>query len=702
MKPITLVLLCLLLTLPFNSRADEGRRNVTIDVSGHKGHNGERGEDYAERQEDRDGKDAEDGTDAGSIDVTIGFAPGSNGQDVIIKGTRKLNADDIPAQFEEHVSAAALQSIVLRANGGQGGIGGHGGAGHHGRNGENGSNATVFSWNLNGGNGGDGGQGQDGGEGGRSGVGGRGGTVNVTILKGSELLAPFISVEANPGSGGDGAQGGDAGPGGTAGTGGEAMCKDNTRPLFRSSFGCGAGYDCGCAGSNGRAGPAGHEGRSTEKGRDGRKGEAKLAYSDGSPVKGKYHLQANRWLFDEETADGVIEPKETLKVKGVELENNGSAPVPAATYSVTMADGRSVQVKVPQLAPGAKTQVLLAEPTTVQASAAGSTTIPMDLQLDALTPGTSAPAALPVQQPVAISATVDLDLTSRNREADLVYTITNNSNKSYGTGGDVNRKVALQLAARGANPPLVKMPNGEFKPLDQLSLDVANLASGESRDVKVHVKVPDGWKPGDAFDVRAALAIENSKVAPAAARPSHLAYRVDKSEKMEKNLAVTDLGLVCWYKHTIGSYAVDNVKISKPDGGKELTVTTTLHGQKESPPYSIPLDRVPARFLDSLLSEKPIDSYDTISFLQTLSLPPSAKTSWNITECGINSKAAKRQDVDSALRAAANINSLNELSALSSGIVEDHGAPSKRVPASPAMIGNHVEQASPSEAWDAK
>lgn len=681
------IILSLALGNPPIARADDGV--VVFDASGDKGDDGDSGRsgrngysrNTRQADEGTNGERGEDGKDAGEIEAEIGFVPGTDGKEVYIRGTKKDGPRDRATTFDERIPTSKLRSIRFLANGGKGGDGGRGGDGERGSEGNDGADRSFVFYDLDGGDGEDG---QDGGDGGDGGVGGRGGNagrVRVKLAPGAELLSPLVKVDAKAGPGGDGGRGGVGGNGGKGGDGGEGICEDGSRNDFvfggykdvdtgrRDSN----GYPitervrCGDDGRDGKMGKSGDQGRTGPSGNDGAPAEVNMNYADGKPINGGYELRAANWVIEESVKDGVVEPKETLKAKAVVFENTGKDPVPAANYKLDLPNGKELTVAVNPLQPGAKVTVDLPNPVVLDAPTIGDASIPLEVTLNHLNPGVRKAPTFPVQQPVEVVQVNNLDLTSKNREGEIAFRIVNRSNKTYGTGGDIARAVKLQLQSKSGNPPLVKV-DGKFKPLTEaLELDVPKLAPGETRIVRVKVRAPDNWKPGQDAKLGSTLSIENSKVAPKVGDLMQIAYQIDRNDKIAKNFSVKDLGVTCQYYRALWfNYEIANISVNKPENGKFVEVRVELDGGKQSPVYKIALADVPAGFLDNVLNERPFTSNQLVDFVQTLN-PPGKRGifsddnhGWHVRSCYAAENRTGQVDPESyAAQQASRINEVN-------------------------------------------
>lgn len=643
------------------------------DVSGRKGDDGQSAGTANRSQNGYDGRDADDGASAGTIEATIGFVEGSNGKEVYIKGYRQRYPGEPMSAFEDRVPTSSLTSILFAANGGAGGTGGRGGAGGRGRDGADGSDASVFSFNYDGRDGEDGEHGGIGGRGGRGGRGGSAGSIKITLAPGAELLAPLVALKAEAGRGGEGGNGGEGGPGGEGGDKGRGICADGSRPNIFSYGGDKIITDaegkevrrirCGQDGDDGRDGNRGKSGMAGGDGSAGNQGNTAFAYANGKPVTGRYEVVARNWLLEQKVADGVVEPKEELKVSGVVLENRGNAPVPAATYTVEMAGGKRVAVAVDELPPGAKREIRLDSVATLEAPASGVTQIPMTLQLDALVPGTAPPPPARIAQPVELKSANDLNLTTASRDGEMVFTVANNSTRSYGAEGETARSLKLRLNPSGDHPPLVEVSPGNFQPITkQLEIDIPKLAAGESRQVRLKVKASENWRPGEEFSLTPSLAIADSKVAPQKLNPAKLAYSIDKNDGFKKNFSVRDLDVTCQYYHALWfNYPVESVSVRKKKNNDEIEVRVEIEGGKESPLYTIKLADVPEGFLRNVLNEKPFTSNQLLAFIQQVNLedkgPFYARSRWNVRSCyAAEDKVGKADTIKSAARRASQVN----------------------------------------------
>jgi hypothetical protein len=689
MKTIYFLPLIASLTLAQAPLAHAENGVLVFDVSGHKGDDGRPGPNFSIRNSRRandggPGTKGEPGEDAGQIEAEVGFVPGTDGKEVFIRGKRKNSPGDTFSSFEERIPTSELKKIKFIANGGKGGTGGPGGLGERGEEGDDGSDRGAYSlsYSLDGGDAEDGQDGGFGGPGGPGGPGGDAGRIKIKLAPGAEVLSPMITTENNPGQGGNGGEGGEGGNGGKGGDGGEGICEDGSSNNIGWIFGGYKDVDTGRRNSNGdiiyekvRCGKDGDDGRNGNKGQhgqeldrapNGKMESSEYLYADGRDVKG-YELRAANWVIEESVKDGVVEPKETLKAKAVVFENTGKDPVPAANYKLDLSHGKEFTVAVQPLAPGAKVTVDLPSPVALDAPTDGNAAIPLEVKLDHLDPGVKKAPTFPVQQPVEVVQVNDLDLTSKKREGEIAFRIVNRSNKTYGTGGDIARSVKLQLQSKSGNPPLVKV-DGKFKPLTEaLELDVAKIAPGETRIVRVKVRAPDNWKPGQDAKLGSTLSIENSKVAPKVGDLMQIAYQIDRNDKITKNFSVKDLGVTCQYYRALWfNYEIANISVSKPENGTHVEVRMELDGGKQSPVYKIALADVPAGFLDNVLNERPFTSNQLVDFVQTLN-PPGKRGifsddnhGWHVRSCYAAENRVGQVDPESyAAQQASRINEVN-------------------------------------------
>ncbi|MGZ6290411.1 MAG: COG1470 family protein, partial [Bdellovibrionota bacterium] len=339
--------------------------------------------------------------------------------------------------------------------------------------------------------------------------------------------------------------------------------------------------------------------------------------------------------------------------------------------------GKQVTVHMDELAPGAVREVKLETPVKLEAPAAGSTNIPASLRLNALAPGMDAPPAVSVEQPVALTQTSDLQLTSRVREGQLVFNVYNRSNKSYGAEGELGRDVKIQLNPTGANAPLVEVA-GEFQPLTkQLELPIAKLAPGETQQIRLNVKAPTGWKPGQEFSIETRLSIKDSKVAPVRGRSSAIAYKIDVNDGLNKQFSVQNLGVTCQYDHALWfNYEVKDIQITKPENADYVDVKVKLKGDKESPVYKIAVSEIPKGFLENVLKERNFTSYELRDFLQGLGLPLKKPASWNISSCYAEKDFSSNSDPArfAALEAGKLGHSSEQLNETSASVMQGHSA----------------------------
>jgi hypothetical protein len=215
-----------------------------------------------------------------------------------------------------------------------------------------------------------------------------------------------------------------------------------------------------------------------------------------------------------------------------------------------------------------------------------------------------------------------------------------------------------------------------------LNLDIPEIGAGETRILKVKVRAPENWKPGQDALLGASLSIENSKVDPVTTDPMQVAYRIDRNDKLQKNFSVKDLGVTCQYYRALWfNYAVNSISVTKPENAKYVEVRVELEGGKMSPVYKIALNAVPEGFLDNVLNERPFTSFELVDFLQGLEHPGKRGlftdgSRWNIRSCYAAENRRGQMDPESyAAEQASRINLVNQDEDSNDGrVIEGHTA----------------------------
>ncbi|MGZ3701858.1 MAG: COG1470 family protein [Bdellovibrionota bacterium] len=584
------------------------------------GSNGDNGQDGSS------GRDGESGTNAGALDLEVGFVPGSDGTQIYVRGTQQ-RPEGGTDQINRTFSTDNVSAFDFEANGGRGGQGGRGGSGGSGGDGGHGATGGLFS--LDGGRGGNGGNGGRGGEGGRGGDGGGAGRIRVRVAAGSELLEPLVHMASQAGSRGSGGYGGEGGNSGSGGWGGSGSCETRNGK-----------EECGSSGWSGSSGNRGTSGQSGGDGREGSRSNPLFLTASGDTIEGVYNIQTVRFNYDESIPDGVVEQGETLTMKSVVLANNGRGAAPAAKYTLNLPNGEQRQLSLGALAGGASVTIPINPPIQVTAKD-GLRGFSYNLRLDRVNMDTRAPDQFEVQQPVQLTS-VSLDpLTTLNPQKDLVLQIKNVSKRDYGAEGDVKRTINVRLGSVGSKWPPLAQINGQFVPLDKpLDIAVPVVKAGDTVTLKIPVKASSGWKPGSAATVLATMTLDQAKVDQK--RTVKADYMVDPNGPIKNSYDLNGAGVFCRFAWNVSKSGIVGVNIDKAAKNDGIVVNIKLDGGRLSPAYAISMENLPYQFRDRLLHEQPIEGFMWTDLLKTL-VPPSSSmwSGWKLKSCEVESAKVK-------------------------------------------------------------
>ncbi len=309
---------------------------VTYDVSGNTGGDGAHGSPGTSGPATgcaggpgRDGGIAQAGENAGQLRLQLLADDAS--------GTVKITGE----QFSPIGRKTAIDTLVvvdeagfipLRAIGGVGGRGGNGGRGGDGVRGSDGSDATRWS---SGGDGGDGGNGGRGGNATSGAAGGEGGSIVVSVREEDTPLLMLIRHDVRGGTGGQAGMNGSGGSGGGGGSGGDSHSWTTTSSV-RDSNGnhqTRTHYHRNAGGSDGSSGASGGSGNAqVKKGADGEEGSFAIEVTSGDQLTtypSRYDLRLVSFEHDSLNEDAVYEPRELVRVFGLEVENVGGMPTPS-------------------------------------------------------------------------------------------------------------------------------------------------------------------------------------------------------------------------------------------------------------------------------------------------------------------------------------------------------------------------------------
>ncbi len=592
------------------------------DVSGQFGSHGRDGSNATSGSgnDGDDGSDGGHGTDAGSIEVEVGFVEGSEGEKVYVRGRLKQTPESEWQTIDDIYETLSISSLQFLANGGDGGDAGDGGKGGKGKKGSTGSSGNSLK--KRGSRGGTGGQGGTGGNGGDGGRGGNGGEVSVVLAEGSELLSPLLFVSAKAGEAGNAGRAGGRGDGGAGGDGGRGHCGYATTTKT---------YSCGSKGSRGSTGSPGRSGNKGRSGSPGEEGNTTLQALSGIDIASPYRLKIQSMSVTQAIEDNIFEPKEVIFIHELSLSNEGSQTVPSANYSFLFDADQSYRFPKEKLTNGESFTFVFEEPVKVIANDfVGSLLV--NLSLDFVRSPLDYAPDYQLQYPVILQSPSNPQLTSSKKEGELRIDVANISSLSYGIEGVSERSLNLKLQPLGEQPALQLKPNETWSVIkDSIEIPLHLIDSESTESISIPVRIPEGIDLGSRHDFLWSLSLDGHSQ-PIVEMKSTVVFSLDVSQEINYQVNQKQSKVMCTYHGGLfKDHTISKLIITKEAGTSTIKVKyRNPLSWGSSPEYTLDLDDI-GFILQAIVEERRLEPEELVRLMTEIIKPLTNYSPWKGT-----------------------------------------------------------------------